>query len=71
MLFSHLILTSILPLYTLGLDLDTSDSSSICDAASIIATGALHYYDGSTMEVQSVVLNLLIIGGNMVLHLVH
>lgn len=48
MLFSHLILTSILPLYTLGLDLDTSDSSSICDAASIIATGALHYYDGST-----------------------
>lgn len=46
MRFSHLILTSLISI-TSALKLDTSDTDSICEVASIIADGVLNYYDGS------------------------
>ncbi|CCH46055.1 Mannan endo-1,6-alpha-mannosidase [Wickerhamomyces ciferrii] len=47
MRFTHLVISSLTFIQSLALDLDTSDSKSICKAASTIAQGALHYYDGS------------------------
>jgi len=45
-LLYHLLFTSFISHITLAIHLNTSNEDSICSAASIIADGALSYYDG-------------------------